>query len=96
PTCPSGADRRVDSMLEVASIMLDANCERMLELDLKLARMINAQVLAGQAPAKRHVTIRVIGPAVPITLPTLGFDDQTEVDRLFELGYADGRAVAAA
>jgi predicted acylesterase/phospholipase RssA len=96
PTGPSPGDRRVDSMLAVASIMLDVNCERMLELDLKLARRINAEVLAGTAPSKRHVTFRVIGPATPLHLPTLGFDDQVEVDRLFELGYADGRAVAAA
>jgi predicted acylesterase/phospholipase RssA len=96
PQSPSPSDRRIDSMLEVASIMLDANCERMLELDLKLARLINAQVLAGNAPTKRLVTFRVIGPAVPLNLPTLGFDDQVEVDRLFALGYADGHAVAAA
>ena len=83
-------------MLEVASIMLDANCERMLELDLKLARRINADVLAGTAPGKRHVTFRVISPAGPLQLPTLGFDDQDEVNRLFELGYADGHTVAAA
>ena len=96
PTCASESDLPVTSMLDVASIMLDANCERMLELDLKLARRINAQVLAGTAPAKRHVTFRVIGPAGPIHLPTLGFDDQVEVNRLFEMGFGDGRAVAAA
>jgi len=96
PTVPFAGDRRVVSMLDVASIMLDANCERMLELDLKLAKRINAEVLAGSAPSKRHVTFRVIGPAVPLQVPTLGFDDQVEVDRLFALGYADGRAVAAA
>ncbi|MDB5040756.1 MAG: uncharacterized protein JWN27_1482 [Candidatus Eremiobacteraeota bacterium] len=96
PPRTNGDQRRVASMLEVASIMLDANCERMLELDLKLARRINADVLAGTAPGKRHVTFRVISPAGPLQLPTLGFDDQDEVNRLFELGYADGHTVAAA
>jgi hypothetical protein len=83
-------------MLEVANVMLDANTERMLELDLKLARRINEDVLAGTARGKRFVRIRILGPSHPISLPTLGFDDQEEVDRLFAMGYADGRTAAAA
>jgi hypothetical protein len=83
-------------MVDIFSTMLDANTERMLELDLKLASRINDAVLAGKAPGKRFVNIRVIGPKVPLHLSTLGFDDQEEVDRLFEQGYADGRAVRVA
>lgn len=94
PSGERGAERSVSSMMEVASIMLDANSERMLELDLKLARRINTDVAAGLAPGKRHVDFRIIGPAAPLDLPTLGFDDQAEVNRLFELGYADGQAQA--
>jgi predicted acylesterase/phospholipase RssA len=96
PTDSRGDERPVHSMLEVASVMLEANTERMLELDLKLARRINDDVLAGNAPGKRYVRMRIIGPAVPLDLPTLGFEDQEEVDRLFALGYADGSSVAAA
>ncbi len=94
PSGARGAERSVSSMMEVASIMLEANSERMLELDLKLARRINADVAAGLAPGKRHVGFRIIGPAGPLGLPTLGFDDQAEVDRLFAQGYADGQAQA--
>ena len=89
-------ERTVGSMVEVFSTMLDANTDRMLELDLKLARRINDAVLAGSAPGKRFVTFRIIGPSRQPHLPTLAFDDQVEVDRLFELGYEDGRAVRAA
>jgi NTE family protein len=96
PSAPRGQERSVDSMLEVASIMLEANTERMLELDLKLARRINDDVLLGHAPGKRHVAFRVIGPAGPLPIPTLGFDDQAQVNRLFELGYTDGSSVVAA
>jgi NTE family protein len=91
-----GDERRVGSMMEVAEVMLEANMERMLELDLKLARRINESVLAGAAAGKRFVRIRVIGPAGPLQLPTLGFDDQEALDRLFALGYADGTEVAVA
>lgn len=84
------------SVLEIMSTMLEANTERMLELDLKLARRINDDVAAGNAAGKRHVSFRVIGPKAPLQLPTLGFDDQTEVDRLFALGYADGSDMRAA
>jgi NTE family protein len=96
PSESRGDERRVGSMMEVAEVMLEANMERMLELDLKLARRINESVLAGAAAGKRYVRIRIIGPAGPLRLPTLGFDDQEEVDRLFEMGYADGRDVAVA
>jgi predicted acylesterase/phospholipase RssA len=96
PSAPCGDERPVGSMVDVFSTMLDANTERMLELDLKLASRINDAVLAGTAPGKLYVNIRVIGPKIPLHLPTLGFDDQEEVDRLFEQGYADGRAVRAA
>jgi NTE family protein len=89
-------EREVGSMVEVFSTMLDANTERMLELDLKLARRINDAVDAGTAPGKRRISFRIIGPAGPLELPTLGFDDQGEVNRLFEMGYADGQAVCAA
>jgi NTE family protein len=92
PTGMRGNERTVGSMMEVASIMLDANSERMLELELKLARRINDGVAAGTAPGKRHVSFRIIGPDGPLHLPTLGFDDQDEVNRLFEQGYADGQA----
>ncbi|GAC1574119.1 MAG: hypothetical protein NVS3B7_05860 [Candidatus Elarobacter sp.] len=84
------------SMMDVMAIMLEANTERMLELDLKLARRINDDVLAGSAPGKRYVSIRTIGPKLPLNLPTLGFDDQAAVDRLFELGYSDGSDVLVA
>jgi predicted acylesterase/phospholipase RssA len=96
PSAPCGDERPVGSMVDIFSTMLDANTERMLELDLKLASRINDAVLAGKAPGKRFVNIRVIGPKVPLHLSTLGFDDQEEVDRLFEQGYADGRAVRVA
>ena len=92
----SGEAPAAGSMMDVMSIMLDANTERMLELDLKLAHRINADVLNGSAPGKRHVTFRIIGPKKPLRLPTLGFDDQVEVNRLFDVGYDDGRAVRAA
>ncbi|MEO7039840.1 MAG: patatin-like phospholipase family protein [Candidatus Elarobacter sp.] len=84
------------SVMEIMSTMLEANTERMLELDLKLARRINDDVAAGTAPGKRHVSFRVIGPKTPLGLATLGFDDQVEVNRLFALGYADGSEVRAA
>jgi predicted acylesterase/phospholipase RssA len=87
---------RAASLLDVATIMLEANTERMLELDLKLARRINDDVVAGHAPGKRHINFRIIGPSAPLEHPTLGFNDQEEVNRLFALGYADGRQIAAA
>lgn len=84
------------SVMDIMSTMLEANTERMLELDLKLARRINVDVAAGMAPGKRHVNFRIISPNTLLRLPTLGFDDQVEVDRLFALGYADGSDVRAA
>ena len=96
PSRGIGSERGAESMMDIASVMLDANTERMLELDVKLTQRINAGVLAGLAPGKRYVSLRVIGPSLPLELPTLGFENQVEVNRLFELGFTDGRNAAAA
>lgn len=96
PSRPPGSEQRADSMMDIASAMLDANTERMLELDIKLTQRINENVAAGLAPGKRYVSLRVIGPSLPLDLPTLGFENQVEVDRLFQLGVSDGRSAAAA
>lgn len=96
PAGVAGDHGRAGSLLDVATIMLEANTNRMLQLDLKLARRINEDVLAGHAPGKRYVNFRILGPSAPLALPTLGFNDQEEVNRLFALGYADGHQIVAA
>ena len=96
PSRVPGHEQRADSMMDIASVMLDANTERMLELDIKLTQRINENVVAGLAPGKRYISLRMIGPSIPLNLPTLGFENQVEVDRLFELGFSDGRSAAAA
>ncbi|MBV8150586.1 MAG: patatin-like phospholipase family protein [Candidatus Eremiobacteraeota bacterium] len=96
PSRAIGSEQRAESMMDIASVMLDANTERMLELDIKLTHRINEAVVAGRAPGKRYVSLRLIGPSVPLDLPTLGFENQVEVNRLFELGFSDGRTAAAA
>jgi predicted acylesterase/phospholipase RssA len=96
---PSGIqpdERSVGSIVDIFATMLDANTVRMLELDLKLARRINEAVLAGRAPDKRYVTIRVIEPRTSLRLSALAFDAQDDVNRLFDLGYEDGRAARVA
>jgi NTE family protein len=70
--------------------------QRMLELDLKLARAVNAAVLRGEAPDKRFVELRVIGPSVPLRLGALNFQDQEAMDRAFEVGLHEGRMALAA
>jgi NTE family protein len=89
PTVKSESDHEVATIAHVASLMLEANTSRMLELDLKLATRINADVLAGAAPGKRCVPIRIIGPDRPILLPVLKFDDFAEISLLMELGRRD-------
>lgn len=91
-----GDARTLGTIADVASVMLEANSERMLQLDLKLARRINDDVLAGRSRGKRYVSFRVIGPTGRIALPPMGFDDQRELDRLFALGYDDGRQSSVA
>lgn len=85
-------DRRPRHVGHVVSACQDITDERMLDLDLKLARHINDAVERGAAPGKRFVDIRVIGPVVPLRLPALKFDDQAALDRVFRLGHEVGRA----
>ncbi|MBC5810634.1 MAG: patatin-like phospholipase family protein [Candidatus Eremiobacteraeota bacterium] len=90
PTATAGAQHAVDSIAHAASLLLEANTARMLELDLKLARRINEDVRLGVAPDKHYVHIRTIGPDEPITLPVLNFKDFSEIEKLMERGRRDG------
>jgi len=88
-------DARVRHIGDVVATCQDISDERMLDLDLKLARTINSAVLRGHAPDKRFVDIRVIGPSVPLRLASLAFADQAAIDRVFMLGVEEGRNAAS-
>jgi hypothetical protein len=70
--------------------------QRMLELDLKLTRSINLAVMRGDAPGKRLVELRVIGPSVPLRIGAMKFNDQVAMDRAFDIGLSEGRMALAA
>lgn len=86
-------DRRVPTLGHLAATVHDIVAEHILELELKFARAVNEQVHHGSAPeGKRFVDLRVIGPTVPLRLASLAFGRQADIDRVFELGAADGLA----
>ncbi|MGH7727288.1 MAG: patatin-like phospholipase family protein [Vulcanimicrobiaceae bacterium] len=89
---------KLRDLAHVAAIAFEIAQEHLLEYDLKLTRRFNAAVLRGAPlPGKRYVEMRVIGPARPLQLESLGFDDQGWIDRAFALGLEDGeRACGAA
>ncbi|MGH7729572.1 MAG: patatin-like phospholipase family protein, partial [Vulcanimicrobiaceae bacterium] len=89
-------EAQVKSLAHLSGLAFDVINERILDLDLKLARAINEAVRSGHAPGRRFVDIRVIGPSVPLRLPSLAFGDQAALDRVFAQGEADGRAALAA
>ncbi|GAC1424706.1 MAG: hypothetical protein NVSMB5_18800 [Candidatus Velthaea sp.] len=90
PLLPDTEPHEVRTLAHVATLMLEANGSRMLELDLKLARRINDAVRAGAAPGKRYVDIRVIGPDTPLRLPPLDFNNRTVISDLVKRGQQDG------
>lgn len=90
PTNPHAREHEVHTIAHVATLMLEANISRMLELDLKLASRINEDVRAGVAPGKRFVDIRLIGPREPILLQPLDFGDFEEIRQLLARGRRDG------
>jgi NTE family protein len=81
----------LDDFSSVGLASQDLLQERVLDLDLQLARTINEAVLRGAAPGKRFVRLRTIGPSVPVALSMLSFADAAAVAAAFEQGYADGR-----
>lgn len=89
-----GREHAIRSLAHVYSVSLDASAERMLELDLKLARRINDDVYRGFDRTRRFVDIRVIAPAVPLHLMGMDFNNQASIDRVFAQGYADGERAA--
>jgi NTE family protein len=80
----------LDDLAAIGLASQDLLQERVLELDLQLARTINEAVLHGVAPGKRFVRLRTIGPSVPVALSMLSFADAKAVAAAFEQGYADG------
>lgn len=83
-------EHTVRSLGQIVGITLDASAERMLELDLKLARRINEEVYRGTDTTKRFIDIRVIAPTLPLHLGGMNFNDQAAIDRVFAQGRADG------
>ncbi len=88
-------DHAVRHAGDVVFACQDIADQRMLELDLKLARSINMAVMRGDAPGKRLVELRVIGPSVPLRIGAMKFDDQVAMDRAFDLGLNEGRMALA-
>lgn len=80
------------SIAEIGLASNDIMHQKMVEHDLKLARMINNLVLLGQAPGKRYVEIRTITPQIPLGLSVLDFDKQERIDAALEHGKRDGEA----
>jgi NTE family protein len=89
-------ERTLHSLGELFLVAQDIADQHVLELDLKLARAINAAVMRGEAPDKRFVDLRVIGPTVPLRMPALAFEDAEILDRTFLIGYEEGKAAAEA
>ena len=86
-------DFRLNSLAQIGFVAHDIMQERMLELDLKLARSINEAVRRGAGdPGKRFIELRTIGPSVPLRLGALSFSDQASIDRVFAQGVAEGQA----
>jgi NTE family protein len=82
------------SIADVAITIQDIRHQHMLELDLKLAASVNKAVLAGTAPGKRYVQMRVITPQAPLAISIMGFDDQAAIDDALEHGQRDGERYA--
>jgi NTE family protein len=80
----------LDDLASIGLASQDLLQERVLALDLQLARTINEAVLRDAAPGKRFVRLRTIGPSVPVALSMLSFADAAAVAAAFEQGYADG------
>jgi predicted acylesterase/phospholipase RssA len=86
-------DYRLANIAQIGFVSHDITQQRVLDLDLKLARSINESIRRGQGPTgKRYVELRAIAPSVPLRLGALSFHDQASVDRVFAQGVAEGRA----
>jgi CRP-like cAMP-binding protein len=89
-------EQRLDDLGSIALVAQDILQQQVLELDLKLARLVNEAVLHGAAPGKRFVGIRTIGPSITLPLPVLGFTDLETIERAFNQGLIDGRGACDA
>lgn len=97
PEPPSQA-ARISNLLDIGFSSFAIMQQKILESDLKLARMTNVAIAgtnASTAPTvtgKRSVKIRQIRPAKALAVGTLDFDRQPAIDDAFAAGVADGSA----
>ena len=94
-TATETRDYEIRNMADIGLVGNTVMQRRILDLDLKLLRRVNADVAGGLAPGKRAIDVRVIGPSVPLELSALDFGNQKAIDHAFEMGRGDGVAAAA-
>jgi NTE family protein len=86
----------VENLVDIATSSFAIMQAKILETDLKLARMTNVALGSAQPPAgKRDVPIRIIRPSTELTVGTLDFDQQPQIDQAFALGLSDGTSPPA-
>jgi predicted acylesterase/phospholipase RssA len=87
---------RISNLIDIGFASFSIMQQKILESDLKLARMTNLAIAnAGACPAvtgKRSVQIREIRPSRALVVGTLDFDRQSAIDDAFALGTTDGAA----
>ena len=75
--------------------------QRILSLDLKNARRVNAAVDAqaggtsSGGGARQSIGLHEIRPKTPLPISVLQFDQQDRIDAVYERGVADGKVLAA-
>lgn len=74
--------------IDVALRSIELMGDRIIELDVKMARLYNRLIGAGGAPEKKHITMRVIRPESVLLHNSLHFDPD-DAERLQMQGYRD-------
>ncbi len=97
PVVSASAERQVRHLRDVITLALEASTVRMLQLDRKVLELTNQRVANDDAPDRRHIVLREVGPQADLEVEPLDFTQPGKIAALIAQGREDGeRALSEA
>jgi len=89
PLVSRDATHEVRQLRDVITLALEAATSKMLQVDLELLELTNAQIDAGEHAGKRRITLREVCPDATLAVDPLDFAEPGAISELVAQGRRD-------
>jgi predicted acylesterase/phospholipase RssA len=89
PLVSSDVDHEVRHIRDVITLALEAAMSKMVQVDLELLELTNAEIDRGNQPGKRRVTLREVRPDGTLPIDPLDFTEPGVIATLVAQGRRD-------